>query len=600
MSKEFKFNTLRINFADDKLPEFKEVKGKEWIFYGEKNDYPAQLLELFNRSPKHNAIVLQKAAFITGDGVSIDGNLTTEQSALAQKALDSFGKWDDYMEVRQKFDTDVELYGGGALEVIWSRDKQRIAQVNHVDFSKVRANADHSVFYYAEEWNTYTKAKDVTEFAPYNATTREGRQLFYYMEYRPGCDVYPLPNYIGARQYIATDIEISNWHYNNLKNGFSNGMVIQFFKGIPTEEEMRLAEKQFKRRATGTDNAGGILLQFNERDEQPAQINPIQPTDLDKQFEQLNKTVQEEIFVGHRVTSPMLFGVRVPGELGGRSELVQAYKLFHKSYISPKQKKHDRLFSDLVTAMVGQEVKLTTKNEQPLESEAVDLFKDNVMTQDEARAAYGLPALQPQNATAPQQMNADNPFGWKDSDIEVFSRYGFAADEFEEVHSDKFAKLTADELDVISYLQNNEKTNTAEIANVLKLAPEKVGEIVKKLLDEKLIQPAGGGTIVITPGGELAIEDSGGAKTQIYTLWKYAKDPDVDGPAVKDTTRDFCRTMIGLNRVYTRQDIDAMSAELGYDVWKRRGGWYHDPKRNVNLPFCRHIWEQKVMRKRVN
>src|SRR5574343_865809 len=146
MSDKFSFNISRINFADDKLPEFREVRGKEWIFYGEKNDYPAQLLELFIRSPKHNAIVLQKAAFITGDGVSIDGNLTTEQQALAQKALDSFGKWDDYMEVRQKFDTDVELYGGGALEVIWSRDKQRIAQVNHVDFSKVRANADHSVF----------------------------------------------------------------------------------------------------------------------------------------------------------------------------------------------------------------------------------------------------------------------------------------------------------------------------------------------------------------------------------------------------------------------------------------------------------------------
>ena len=234
MSDKFSFNISRINFADDKLPEFREVKGKDWIFYGEKNDYPAQLLELLNRSPKHNAIVLEKAAMITGDGVTIDGNLNTEQKALAEKALDQYGKWDDYVEARQKFDTDVELYGGGALEVIWSRDKQRIAQVNHVDFGKIRAKSDHSVFYYAEKWDNYTKAADVVEFQPYNSTTREGRQLFYYMEYRPGCDVYPLPNYIGARQYIATDIEISNWHYNNLKNGFSNGMVMQFFKGIPT------------------------------------------------------------------------------------------------------------------------------------------------------------------------------------------------------------------------------------------------------------------------------------------------------------------------------------------------------------------------------
>jgi len=40
-----------------------------------------------------------------------------------------------------------------------------------------------------------------------------------------------------------------------------------------------------------------------------------------------------------------------------------------------------------------------------------------------------------------------------------------------------------------------------------------------------------------------------------------------------------------------------MSAELGYDVWKRRGGWYHNPTLDVNTPQCRHIWVQQLLRR---
>ncbi len=89
----------------------------------------------------------------------------------------------------------------------------------------------------------------------------------------------------------------------------------------------------------GTDNAGGLIIQYNDPTEKESVISNLQPSDFDKQFDLLNKTVQQEIFVAHKVNSPMLFGVRVEGQLGGRTELIEAYEMFHHAYIEPRQQK---------------------------------------------------------------------------------------------------------------------------------------------------------------------------------------------------------------------------------------------------------------------
>ena len=83
-------NIRVIKLDAHKPPQFKEVKGKDYIAYGNdkdwKNRYPDYLLHLYNRSAKHNAIVNGKADYIFGNGWAVDDKgLNTLNLAKLQK-----------------------------------------------------------------------------------------------------------------------------------------------------------------------------------------------------------------------------------------------------------------------------------------------------------------------------------------------------------------------------------------------------------------------------------------------------------------------------------------------------------------------------------
>lgn len=52
---------------------------------------------------------------------------------------------------------------------------------------------------------------------------------------------------------------------------------------------------------------------------------------------------------------------------------------------------------------------------------------------------------------------------------------------------------------------------------------------------------------------------------------------------------------LSLSRSWTLLDIEAMNNEQGLDVFSSRGGFYSNPKLEVTTPFCRHIWEQRLV-----
>ena len=57
-----------VQLENHKVPIFKEVRGEEWIQLGEKNDYAWYLIQLYDRSAKHAAIVKAKVNYTTGAG----------------------------------------------------------------------------------------------------------------------------------------------------------------------------------------------------------------------------------------------------------------------------------------------------------------------------------------------------------------------------------------------------------------------------------------------------------------------------------------------------------------------------------------------------
>jgi predicted transcriptional regulator len=573
----------RINFHDNKLPVFKENKAKGFVTFGADNLYPDFLVELFNKSPKHNAIVSAKASYIAGIGTDVFGQNTTD-IAKAEAKLKNINAYETYEELKAKIAYDAELFNGFAVEVIWNKAKTAPSEYYHIPFKDVRKGLEGE-YVYCADW-TDTKAEKI-HYQPYNPITRESKQLYYCQFYRPGEGTYPLPDYVGALKYIEVDTEISNYYLNSIKNGFTAQTHIQLFKGIPTPEEARATARRFKENYQGTDNAGGLIIQYNDPTEKESVISNLQPSDFDKQFDLLNKTVQQEIFVAHKVNSPMLFGVRVEGQLGGRTELIEAYEMFHHAYIEPRQQKIDDVFSYLLEPIA--QVRLETINKPPIGLDYQALFTAGIIDRNEARKELGFDEIEEEET--PVALSKQNPFGWDDErDLVVFNKYGEKAEEFEEA---KFEFADAIESAILNVLKENKGLQVGDIVNITKLDAKVVADAIAKLAKAELVKSYEDG-LETTPKG---LEEIKNLQTELVVRYQYGLAPGITGGLLIDTSRKFCTDVVNSGRVYSREDINMMSAELEYDVWKRRGQWYTNPSTGITTPQCRHIWVQKLLRR---
>lgn len=316
-----------LKFADSKIPVFKETRNKDYIKYGEDNRYPEYLTYLFNKSAKHNAILTGKAFYIFGEGYE-NGNVKVNR--LGESLND----------ISKKTILDVEIYGGFRLEIIWNAAR-RVSEIYHVDYTTIRVGKE-SGYWYKECWDISNREDEI--FIPaFNPSCPIGSQIFAYNEYRPMTRFYPLPSYIGSNNYIETDIEISKYYLSAIRNGMTPSKMIQFFKGEPTEDKKREIEHRMQKKFAGAENAGKFLLVFNDANATKAvEVTDLSATDLDKHMIELNKTCQQEIFSGHLVTSPMLFGIKTEGQLGGNTELKTAYDIFINTYAKPKANSFDK------------------------------------------------------------------------------------------------------------------------------------------------------------------------------------------------------------------------------------------------------------------
>ena len=575
-----KFALDRLSFAGISLPTFKENKTKGYTTFGEDNLYPQKLIDLYNKSPKHNAIVNQKSSYIAGDSYELFASDTITEAKAFDK-LRNINAFEDYESFNAKISQDFELFDGYYIEVIWNKAKTEIAELYHLPFQNVRLGQNCA--YYSEDWSN--TRNEVIEYPLFNPTTRENKQVYAFKMYRAGQGKYPLPSYIGALKYIEIDVEISNYYLSNIKNGFFAQTVIQMFKGQPTPEEMRIAKRRFKKNYQGAEaeESGGLIIMYNEQNEKPAEITNLQPSDFDKQFQQLNDQVQEEIFVGHRVSNPVIFGIATPGALGQRNEIIEGYELFQTSYVEPRQKIKDAAFNSVFKYMA--DAKIKTTNKPPIGQDYILLFEKGILDKNEVRKELGFSAVE---EVAMSKKQSD------DDVLKMFAECGVSKDEYEVC---KFEFATASETAILQILNANEGITVGEIAKYVNIDAQKVMDAITKMIDDGLINSDNGKLSTSSKGSR---ELAKSVDTQIELRYEYGLDAAFSGEReLIDTSRDFCRQLIGLNRYYTRSEIDAISSRVDRDVWKERGGWYTIPDTEIHINHCRHAWNSKLVRKKL-
>lgn len=391
-----------LKFADAKVPEFKTDRYNDWVSYGSNgvwnNRYPDYLLHLYNKSAKHNAIINGKLTYIIGKGFSTD----TPQAAEWAKKVNDAGESLD--QVMKKALQDIEIYGGCRLQVVPKINGGY--NLYHADFGKFRTSINGQVFYYKNKWEQGSREK-VIEY-PAFVPGIDKASIIAYNEYRPGMDVYPLPGYLGANNYIETDIEISKYYLSAIQNGMMPSKLIQFFNGTPPDEKKKNIEDRFTKKFSGSENAGKIVMVFNDKKEHEVKIDDLSASELDKHFQEMDKTVQQNIFSGHQITSPMLFGIKEAGQLGGTAEIMNAYEIFKNTYVSNKQKNAED-FTGFVSAALGYPAEWKIQQVDPIGFQFSDAEKlKDIVPQNWLLEKLGIDADKYQPQPAPGQTGQVN------------------------------------------------------------------------------------------------------------------------------------------------------------------------------------------------
>jgi hypothetical protein len=324
-----------VNLSSYTRPEINERYNQEWIEYGDDNNYFQYLIDRYNGSPTNNAAINGIAEMVYGKGLD---------------AVDSIDKPEEYKELKELFSKDCmkktcydyKMMGQAALQIIYSKDRSKIVQVEHMPVEKLRAEkADKkgiiNAYYFANDWSEI-KGSKVPKRIPAFGTSNSGLEILYIKPYRAGFYYYSPVDYQGGLQYAELEEEIANYHINNIQNGLAPSMLINFNNGVPTEEQRELIERSIQEKFSGSSNAGRFILAFNDSKDLAASIEPVILSDAHEQYKFLSDESMRKVMVSHRIVSPMLVGIKDTTGLGNNAEELQtASILMDNTVIRPMQ-----------------------------------------------------------------------------------------------------------------------------------------------------------------------------------------------------------------------------------------------------------------------
>jgi hypothetical protein len=600
-------------FASAEVPKFLEKKSQNLVYFGADNLYPQELIDLYNDSSTHNAIINGKVGYIVGNGLESD-------DLKVKKWLSSANLSEDWTSLLKRIALDYELFNGYAIEVIRTAAGN---QYHHIDFANIRLGLDDSI-QYADDWitekGTRNSRPDIRHLQRYNPTDLEQKRgVIYHVDYRPNLKYYPLPVYVGSLAEIKTDVQIGDYWLNEVKSGFAGGTIITHNNGVPeTLEESQAFERQFQDKFGGASGTKIVHL-FSPSKENSSEIESLNGNDLHERYVEMSKRVKESIFIGHRVTNPILFGVKEQGQLGGRSELDLAYEIFSNTYVQERKNTILRTVKKLAFL----EIQNTDIELLPLKPiDTIDLTSDIILanlTRLEIRelinAQTGLDLAEEVVAVAPTApVGMCSHFAEEVDIMPFFKENGVSAEDYEiverfdlEFNKDgqpiEFATEVQDvQREILSFLVENPLATAVVIAKTLELGVEEVTAALGVLQEAGLLVLENS-IITVSPIGEKVSKAIKIPQAKIK--YRYEERPNAPALSKGGKSRDFCEGLMSINRLYSREEIDLLrnGMKSSYsdvaDVWLARGGWYQpEGEGKAALPYCRHIWSQVIVRKK--
>ena len=538
-----------VNLSTYTSPEVKEVNGADWIEYGADNNYFQFLIDRYNGSPTNNAAINGISQAIYGKGLNAtDSNRKPNEYA---QMISLFRK-----DVVRRACYDLKLMGQAAIQVIYSKDRSKIVQLEHMPIETLRAekcDEDGNVpaYYYFNDWANIKKTDEPLRIPAFGMSNEE-IEIYYIKPYKSGFYYYSPVDYQGGLQYAELEEEVSNYHLNNIMNGLSPSMLINFNNGTPNQQERQLIETKIAQKFSGTSNAGKFILAFNDNKESQAEITPVQLSDAHNQYQFLSEESTSKIMVAHRIVSPMLLGIKDGSGLGNNAdEIKTASLLMDNTVIRP--------FQELL----------------------IDCF-DNILAYNDISLNLYFTTLQPLEFTEVDTDLQDKETIEEETGVEMSS---------DKTHLDDFMQEFGEDEDLSQWTLIDERKVDYDSEQALDYQIDQLNKKDKSTLS-KIWEFVSTGTARPNSKSKQD-EDFEGLKFKVRYQYAPLRDTLKNG---KDVSRSFCKEMVKARKIYRKEDILAMDSvklnygwaekgkqSTGYSIWEYKGGG-----------ACHHYWARKT------
>lgn len=552
---------LEINIPKSSI---KSTSG-EIIKWGDRDNYSYFLNYLFINSGLHQGIVNGKNNYIYSGGI---------------KSINADGYYflDDINEIIKNLIKDYEIFNGFALKF---EKFNNILKCDYISVANVRILKDGS-YAYCENW---TGRKNIIYYSDFfdeewinnSAIAFFGLDPFILADENNVNSInnYPVPIYNSAIPSILTDIAIKNYNLGEIYNGFKASSIIDIIAGKQlSEEEKQDYIKDLKKSIYDKNSWGAAYINFSEGDSPSVVVNPIPQTDMVDRYNAVWEAVKEDILISHQITNPLLVGIKTPGQLGGATELATSFDIFRAQYILPRR---NYLLDCLKNIGINVEIeeilpnflKQATTNymfsseKEFIEDDKVDFILDlfnkaGKKLDDNVKIVYE------------HELEEDGSGGVEDYEVVKYMQFT--------------QNMSYNDYVILNTL--NEKGNLLNLCDELSISKDRLDKSLEILKENGYLKG-----FDVTKAGKKLLQNTN--IQVVRTYYRYTVKPGFGDPIIP-TSRKFCKQMIRENRIYTKKEIDMISARADLDVWLYRGGWYK------NYPWCRHYWKQVFVLEPIN
>jgi len=534
-------NISIVNLSAYTSPVIQENKKNNYIEYGSDNNYFQYLIDRYLYSATNGAIITGVANMIYGKGLD---------------ALDSNKKPNEYAQMKsiikdsdlRKIALERKLLGMAAMQVVI--EKKTVKQVLHFPMQTLRAEKCNDkgqieAWYYHPDWTKKKPSEDVKRIPAFGFGNGNEVEIYVIQPYVSGFDYYSPIDYSGSLPYALLEENIADYQINDVQNGFSGTKVINFNNGIPSEEMRDKMKRDVMGKLTGA-RGEKVIIAFNANAESKTTVEDLPLNDAPAHYEYLSKECFDKLIVGHRVTSPMLLGIRTgDGGLGNNAdEIKTATLLFDNIVIKPYQLEIIDAIDEIL-AVNSISLKLYFKTIQPLEF--VDVEGMNKETTEEETGVK----------MCSHNLASDSIADLLIDKGEELSDEWFLIDETEVDYD------TEEELDSEINTLNNKKKST-----------------LSKMW--KFITSTGTARPNIKDKEQDKVIDG------VQFITRYVYSGNLTGE------REFCSKMLRAKKVYRKEDIINMETQVVnsgfgkngsdvYSIWLYKGG-----------PRCEHKWLRRT------